>query len=353
MIHVCVALVLHGESPHAIEVLAALKQQDLDEGTNLSLVVVDNVTPETVRAEIFESFGGGLLLLRNRENLGFSAAVNQCLAEALRYEAQYLLLLNPDVLLETIAVRELLRCATRHPEAAMISPKLLRANEDLSPTSPAQLDACGMKMTRQLRHFDRGSNELDSGQYQNEEEVFGGSGACLLINLSQISDLILPRSQYEKDLWKIYPQLEEDADSRPQLFDEAFFAYREDADLAWRAQIKSKKVFYCPGAVGHHIRKVTPEVRAILPAAINMWSTRNRFLMQINNLKPLSLLRVVIPGLLFRNLIVIAAVILKEKTSLPALRQVRDLFSRASFNRRFILKGLKPGQYPAIRKWFN
>ena len=79
MIHVCVALVLHGESPHAIEVLAALKEQDLDEGTNLSLVVIDNVTPETVRAEIFESFGGGLLLLRNRENLGFSAAVNQCL----------------------------------------------------------------------------------------------------------------------------------------------------------------------------------------------------------------------------------------------------------------------------------
>lgn len=353
MIHLCVGLVLHGESPHVMEVLAALKNQDLDDGTNISLVVVDNVTPETVRAQIFESFGGSLLLLKNRENLGFSAAVNQCFAEAQRYGADYLLLLNPDVLLDAMAVRELLRCARNNPQVAMLTPKLLRANPDLSPTEPPVLDACGMIMTNQLRHFDRGSNELDLGQFDKQEEVFGGTGACLLIRLSEVKDLLLPRSEHEASVWKIYPQLEQGAMDRPQLLDEAFFAYREDADLAWRAQIYSKKIIYCPTAIGHHVRCVTPEVRSSLPAAINLWSVRNRFLLQLNNLKTFALPGVIVPGLLIRNILVLLAALLKERSSLPAFVQLIRLLPRALFQRKLILQSVTVRSYRAnLCRWF-
>ena len=352
MLHLCVSLILYGESPYVMEVLSVLKEQELDDGTNISLVVVDNGTTETARGEIFETFGGSILLLKNRENLGFSAGVNQCLTEAKKYNAQYLLLLNPDVLLETIAIREMLRCALRHAKAAMITPKLIKANEDLSPTSPAVLDACGMIMTNQLRHLDRGSGDLDRGQFEKEEEVFGGTGACLLINLAEIEDLIIPRSNNEANLWKIYPQLEQGAIERLQLLDEAFFAYREDADLSWRAQIRGKKVIYCPRAVGHHVRRVTPKVRKQLPANINLWSVRNRFLLQLNNLKPFSLLKVFIPGVLFRNIIVIAGIVFKERSSLPALPQVFLLLRRALENRKFIFRDLRSGSYEVISKWF-
>lgn len=335
-----------------MEVLSALKLQDLDEGTNISLVLVDNGVSQTSRAEILETHAGSALMLKNRENLGFSAAVNQCLAEAIRFDAQYLLLLNPDLMLETVAIREMLRAVQRHPEAAMISPKLVSANQDLSPSSPTTLDACGMIMTTELRHLDRGSGQIDNDQFNKEEEVFGGTGACLLIKISQIQDLLLPRSKYESALWKVYPQLEQGANERPQLLDESFFAYREDADLAWRAQIRGKKIIYCPGAVGHHVRRVTPEVRSKLPADINLWSVRNRFLMQINNLKPFSLFRVFWPGLLKRNLLVVAAVILKERSSFGAFKHIFLLWKRSIEQRRFILDPSATRNYSAIEKWF-
>ena len=69
-----------------------------------------------------------------------------------------------------------------------------------------------------------------------------------------------------------------------EYFDEAFFAYREDADLAWRAQWMGWRCLYVPEAQGHHVRRVLPERRAELPAEINMHSFKNRFLLRIKNM---------------------------------------------------------------------
>jgi GT2 family glycosyltransferase len=101
------------------------------------------------------------------------------------------------------------------------------------------------------------------------------------------------------------------------FFDRDFFVYREDADVAWRAQLMGWKCLYAPYARGYHVRKVLPGNRRALPPEINMHSVKNRFLMRMKN----------ISGDLYwrnwfaittRDLTVVSCCLLWEHTSLRA-----------------------------------
>ena len=130
------------------------------------------------------------------------------------------------------------------------------------------------------------------------------------------------------------------ADHRPaagtEYFDEDFFAYREDADLAWRAQLLGWNCVYVPDAVARHGRRVTPERRSALPAAINYYSVRNRFLLRMKNQTAGHALRFLLPALA-RDLQVIGYVLLKERSSIGALGDVLRLWRTTMMKRRAIM----------------
>lgn len=275
-----------------------------------------------------------------RSNTGFSGGNNHGCFEFLRNSnANFFLCLNHDLVLAPTALAELRAGLTQTSPVArvgMATPKLLRADDDLRPVEPRRIDAAGMHLTASLRHFDRGSNELDGGRFAEGRLVFGGTGACLFITRSCAEDLLLEGPRHERDSEVIYPQLATGRGRRVPLFDEGFFAYREDADLAWRAQLLGWRCLYVPEAIGFHRRRVLPENRAALPAELNTLGVRNRFLLQINNLLPPIPLKVWLAGIWWRNFVVIAGVLLRERSSLPAFGQFLKLFSRA-FERRRIL----------------
>jgi GT2 family glycosyltransferase len=100
-----------------------------------------------------------------------------------------------------------------------------------------------------------------------------------------------------------------------------FFAYREDADLAWRARLFGWECVYHPRAIGYHLRRLRPELGRRVPAEINRHSVRNRFLMQIKNVTPDLYARVFVPATL-RDLVVVAGVILLERQSRSGLSAV-------------------------------
>ena len=182
----------------------------------------------------------------------------------------------------------------------------------------------------------RGSNEVDSGQFNRSETVFGGTGACLLLHRSFVEELLLVGENHERDSEKIYPQLSENREKRAPLFDEAFFAYREDADLAWRASLLGWKCLYVPEAIGYHRRLVLPSNRSELPDEVNNCSVRNRFLLQLNNYSFLKWPAAFLPGVVIRNLIVLFAVLIIERSSLSAFRDLGILWKRASERRRIL-----------------
>lgn len=316
--------------------------RSIPEDLNITVLVTDNSSSDKTTSVVerykAQSARERIELNINPYNLGFAAAHNQGFFKAKEVGADFVLVLNPDVILTPTFLEEFLKVADRHPEAFKFTPKLLRTDEKLSPLNPPIIDAAGMILDNSARHFDRGSDEEDVGQFEVEESVFGGTGAALLFRVKGIERLCVKGEKFDADKGQIYPQLLEREFARLPVFDEAFFAYREDAELAWRARNIGVKTIYCPKAVAYHRRLVTPERRQDLPSEINSWSVRNRFLMQIVNFRFGRDSSMLWHGIVLRNLVVILGVLLREWPSLPGLWQVLTLWRRAWERRKMLMK---------------
>jgi GT2 family glycosyltransferase len=192
-------------------------------------------------------------------NLGFAAAQNQAARAA---QGDWLLSLNPDVFLSRTFISELVKLGEAHPKVGTVCGKLLRWDPAATQEFTRVIDSTGIYFRPDLRHLDRGAEQRDEGQYDREEYVFGATGAAALYRRAMFEDVAV----------------------EGEYFDQQFFAYREDADLAWRAQLMGWQCVYTPKAVAWHVRRVTPERRKHLPHEINWHSVKNRFLMRAKNI---------------------------------------------------------------------
>ena len=136
-----------------------------------------------------------------------------------------------------------------------------------------------------------------------------------------------------------------------EYFDESFFAYREDADLAWRAQWAGWRCLYVPTAVALHERRVLPTGRASVPDAVNMHSFKNRFLMRVKNMDSGTYVRNFFP-ITIRDILALGYVILWEWTSLPGIPLLLKCLPKALSDRR-LLKQHRRIQPCEIRRWFT
>jgi GT2 family glycosyltransferase len=332
---------------------AVLSQQGFELGGNLILELTDNASTNGVVECVEKAFQRSFPVLRNSENLGFCGAQNQAVHRFLESAAQYLLILNPDAKLERQSLSLLVSALEGAPKFGMATPLLMRGTAELEPLDPVVVDAAGMRMTKELRHLDRGSGALFDGSLAEGGAVFGGSGACLLLRRECVEDLLLDGGRREVDVDRLYPQLAKGRGERALLFDEGFFAYREDADLAWRAQLMGWGTLYVPEARVVHERRVLPERRAALPAELNRLSVRNRFLLQSNNLTWGVVQETFLRGVLLRNLLVFLGVLVRERSSLSAFRDIVTLSGRSWARRRALRERItRRGPAPSIAHWF-
>src|SRR6267143_1334567 len=142
----------------------------------------------------------------------------------------------------------------------------------------------------------RGADQIDEGQFESAEDIFGASGAAALFRRTALDDVAIG----------------------DQYFDEDFFAYREDADLAWRCRLLGWNSIYVPSAIARHRRFVTPERRDQLPKEINYHSVKNRFLLRINNMSGNMYWRH-FWSITKREAAVVGYVLLRERSSIPGL----------------------------------
>ncbi len=323
--------------------IESLSSLELGENVALEICVLDNASQDRSADIAKEYLPVGGSFLQNAENIGFCAGYNQLAKIFLDKGFDYFWLVNPDLETQKGLLKEMLLAHQRHPEVEILCPKLLLAGEQ------GRIDSCGIVFSSSLRHFDRGQGELDQGQFENEEEVIGGSGACLLLSKAAVKDLELQTD--DGALFDIYPALKSGRDQRFQLFDEAFFAYREDAELALRAQRFGIKCLYVPRALAYHHRQVRPEKRRSLAAEINLLGVRNRFLLQMLHFSPFDNFRTLFLGWLFRNVLVVAGVLLQERSSLPALHQAMKLRKRCLQRRKAIEARASEGRQ-SLYDWF-
>ncbi len=281
--------------------LAAVRQQH---GVALDLVVVDNGSTDATRDLLARLTEPSERTLLDR-NTGFAAAHNLAIA---RTRGTFYLALNPDVFLSPTFAAQLVAAVSTDARIGAGAGKLLRADD------PGRIDSTGIYMVPSQRHLDRGAGEPDRGQYDRRELVFGVTGAAALYRRAMLDDVAIDG----------------------EVFDEEFFAYREDADLAWRAQLLGWRCVYVPEAVACHVRRVTPERRSALPPAINRMSVRNRFLLRIKNQPMGHAVRFLAPAL-WRDAQVIGYAIVREHASLAGLADVARLLPRAMSKRRRIM----------------
>lgn len=255
------------------------------------------------------------------DNLGFAGGMNRALAIS---SAPFVLSLNADARLQPLYIARLLRRLQESPDGrgGAATGRLIRPGE------PARLDACGMRLTPTWRHLDRGSGELDRGQFSATEEVFGVTGAASLFRRAALDDVAVDG----------------------EIFASEFHSFREDAELCFRLQERGWRLYYEPSAVAEHRRRNLPRRRAQMPPAVNFHSLKNRYLLRAYHQTAGNLLLTLIPTLV-RDLAALAYVLLRERSSLAAYRwlwrQRRQIVDK---RHRIQARRTRPTQ--AIDRWF-
>ena len=122
-------------------------------------------------------------------------------------------------------------------------------------------------------------------------------------------------------------------------------------DVAWRAQLMGWRCLYVPHARGYHVRTVRPGNRRGVPAAINMHSGKNRFLMRIKNISSDLWWRNCM-SIMARDITVVGCCLLWEHTSLKAFWLLAKGWRRVVAKRREIQRRRRAS--PAeIAAWFS
>jgi len=319
---VSVTVVTHNSGPFIGRCLDAVFGQEYEA---LEVIVVDNASQDESR-QVLAGYQDRIQLIENDRNTGFAAGQNQAIAAS---RGEWILTLNPDVLLQPGFIARLVEAGALDTCVGSVCGKLLRMRRDLTMPRAPRIDSAGIYFTPGMRHFDRGWNEPDDGRFNHTEYVFGACAAAALYRREMITDVSLDGG----------------------FFDPDFFTYREDADVAWRAQLFGWHCVYTPQAMAHHVRRMLNGSRSNTPSVLRMHSVKNRFLMRVNNITSDLYRRYWLRATL-RDLLVIGGCLFYEPGSLPALWHTVRCWPRAMAKRRRIMeRRIASDEYLAT--WFQ
>ena len=208
-------------------------------------------------------------------NLGFSRAYNILINSALKDQAEYFLVINPDTFIEPEAIKKLIATLDRDLSLASVSPKICRWNF-VAREKTSVIDSLGIILKPGLQFLDLGQGADDHGQF-DQTKILGPSGAAGLFRLSALKKISEPG-----------------INSNPQYFDERFFMYKEDCDLVYRLFLAGYKSVLVPEALIYHDRTAASSGQGLLKTIqgrqrksrqVRSWSFRNQHLIFVKHWK--------------------------------------------------------------------
>lgn len=218
-------------------------------------------------------------VFQNKKNLGFAKANNQGLN---LLHSPYVLFCNPDVVLDKtwLSVIMLQAQSPDFQGVASWGGKLLKLKpnqNEIDETSKTDIiDSCGLKILDNRQIIDLGAGQHASS-FEKQMEVFGQSGALVLYRRPALDQALLKSG---------------DSSTR-EYFDNDFFAYKEDVDLAWRVRLLGWQSMFVPEAIAYHVRALSGASNASLTALVKnrqkqsalsrYYSYRNHFLLLLKN----------------------------------------------------------------------
>jgi len=217
-------------------------------------------------------------VFQNHKNLGFAKANNQGIK---LLNSPYVVLCNCDIVMEANWLENAVALAEsqKFSNYGSFGGKLIkmRLSGELGDIEKTNLiDSCGLKVLRNRQVVEIGAGE-DSSSYSEQKEVFGQSAALALYKREALMDSAI----------KIKGQEE------AEFFDEDFFSYKEDVDLAWRMRLFGWNAVYDPKLVAYHARSASGSEMSSFKEIIKnkskqsalakFYSYRNHFLLLFKN----------------------------------------------------------------------
>lgn len=217
---------------------------------DFQIVVVDNGSSDRTGEFVRDNFPE-VRLIELDKNYGFCGAINRAIEQTC---SPYIALLNNDTEAEPKWLEELLRGFDRSKNVASCASKILQFNRRYL------LDTAGDVMTIAGFGYKRGWNQPDGQEFDQENYVFSACAGAAI---------------YKRELFEAVGPLDED-----------FFAFGEDLDIGFRAQLAGYKCLYVPKARVYHRVRATAGMNSHLSIRLHH---RNLVAIVLKNF-PLSLL---------------------------------------------------------------
>jgi GT2 family glycosyltransferase len=182
------------------------------------IIVVENASTDG-SVEFTEEKYPEAILVRHAKNLGFTGGVNSGIKKAIEFEAEYVALLNNDAIADAEWLKNLVAFLEENKKAGIATSKICDDKK-------THLDSTGDIYTTWGLPYPRGRGEEFSDKHDKDIWVFAASGGASLYRIKMLEEI--------------------------GLFDDDFFAYYEDVDLSFRAQLAGWKVGFVPAALAYH-----------------------------------------------------------------------------------------------------
>lgn len=194
--------------------------------TDFTIVLVENGSADNsiaVFKKLEKKYPTRITALYNQQNKGFAGGVNTGIQWALDQNFDYVALLNNDAIPDESWLESLLKRAQSDISLGIVTSLLLHSDGKTIDSTGEQYSIWGLAFPR-----DRNKKTATAPK---GELIFGATGGASLYRSAMLQDV--------------------------GLFDEAYFAYYEDVDISFRAQLRGWKIYYEPAAIAYHQQGAT------------------------------------------------------------------------------------------------
>jgi len=251
----------------------------------IEVIVVDNGSHDSSADWVASNFPD-ITLIRNAINMGFAVGSSLGIKQS---SGAFVATLNNDAYANPDWIAVLVNVIEKDPQIGMCASQMVLHSD------PGRIDSAGIAIDRAGIAWDRLGGQPVSASESAPIEVFGPCAGAALYRRAMLDDI--------------------------GFFDEDFFMYLEDVDLAWRARLRGWRCLYVPDAVVHHVhsasgREGSPFKRQLLG--------RNKVWTIVKNY-PSPALWAYLPAILAYDLGAVLFALLFQRDVNPLLGRLRSL----------------------------
>jgi len=201
------------------ECLMSLQEQDYP---NLKVLIIDNASTDGTLRIVQEEFPKAEIIAREKNyflspsnNFGIKLFIE-------KYKTDYVMVLNPDTKASNNLVTQLVQSLENDKFAIAAGPKVIFYQNKFE----GKINSAGLIYDGFKQAYDRGFEQDDAGQFNQQEYVFGVTGACIMFRISMLQEI--------------------------GFYWERIKLYMDEVELFIRAKKKGFKVIYNPNTVVFH-----------------------------------------------------------------------------------------------------